>query len=298
MIERNRELQLARRAADSAQADVTIANARPNPDAERRQCAHRLGIQFRSSTPLVSRVDTERRREPALRARQQSELRREAAQYYAAAAVRIDQVDVARRSASRSHRRLLRSGFSRRSGRRIAADTAGMFDRTVDAAERRVQAGDLSRADLASITVDALRARERAPIDSAEAAEGALRPRLHPSAWSATPPLLHASDPWPSPQAPSASNLDRIVDRRADVQAAQARLRRAERNRHLAQSLRTRDVTAGVQYDRRPTTSCATAWAFAVSVPLFLVITTKARSGAPRSNTTCAGRGSSACTPP
>jgi cobalt-zinc-cadmium efflux system outer membrane protein len=60
-----------------------------------------------------------------------------------------------------------------------------------------------------------------------------------------------------------------VIDGRADVQAAQARVRAADKSRELAQSLRTRDVTAGVQYDRQPTDVVRNSVSFNVSVPLF-----------------------------
>jgi cobalt-zinc-cadmium efflux system outer membrane protein len=83
--------------------------------------------------------------------------------------------------------------------------------------------------------------------------------------------LINAADAWPALQPFSAaSEVDRIIERRPDVQAAQERVRAAERNRDLAQALRTRDVTAGVQYDRTPADNASrNSVGFSVSVPLF-----------------------------
>jgi cobalt-zinc-cadmium efflux system outer membrane protein len=60
-----------------------------------------------------------------------------------------------------------------------------------------------------------------------------------------------------------------LVEQRPDVQAAQARIQQADKNRALAQSLRTRDITAGVQYDHAPTDVVRNSVGFNVSVPLF-----------------------------
>jgi len=66
------------------------------------------------------------------------------------------------------------------------------------------------------------------------------------------------------------ADAERTVDARADVRAAQSRLSAAERGRDLARALRTRDITAGVQYERFPGDSANNSYGVFVSVPLFL----------------------------
>jgi cobalt-zinc-cadmium efflux system outer membrane protein len=63
--------------------------------------------------------------------------------------------------------------------------------------------------------------------------------------------------------------LSRYVEQRPDVQAAQLRVQAADTARALAQSLRTRDVTAGLQFDRTPADVTRHSVGVSVSVPLF-----------------------------
>ena len=61
---------------------------------------------------------------------------------------------------------------------------------------------------------------------------------------------IRAADGWPDvPAQVPADLVDTVVDARADVAAATARVRAAEKVRDLARALRTRDITAGVQYE-------------------------------------------------
>ena len=264
MLERNRELQLARLAVAGAEADVTIAGAAPNPTLSVGNS--RIGSGSSDAGPFVRRMEQSVGVSQLFERGGKRELRREVAQHNASA-VRIEQYDVARQqriALAQAYYDLL---LAQERGR-IAGETATTFDKTVDAAQRRVQAGDLSRSDLARITVDALRARNEAQSIALEQQKAQLS-LAYLIGLERDAKLLNASDPWPSGEAPGASDLERIVDRRPAVQAAQERLRAAERNRDLAQSLRTRDVTAGVQYDRTPNDAVRNSVGFSVSVPLF-----------------------------
>jgi cobalt-zinc-cadmium efflux system outer membrane protein len=266
MIERNRELQLARNATAGAEADVTIAGARPNPSLTLG--AGRLGsARDADAGPLPRRIDTAVGVSQLFERGRKREIRTEAAQYTANAA-RREQVDV-----ERQQRVALESAYYdlvlAQEKRVIAIETSGLFDKTIDAARRRVQAGDLSRADLARLNVDALRARnELQNVGLEEAKARVALAYLMGVERDAT--RIRAAEAWPAlAPTPGTIDLDRVIDRRPDVQAAQARLRAADKNRELAQSLRTRDVTAGVQYDRQPTDVVRNSLSFNVSVPLF-----------------------------
>ena len=266
MLERNRELQLARLAVSGAEADVTIAGAAPNPVLSLG--ASRIGPGASDSGPLARRVESSVGVSQLFERGNKRELRREVAQH-TAAAVRIEQHDVARQqriALAQAYYDLMLA----QERRRVAAETAATFDRTLDAAQRRVQAGDLSRADLARITVDALRFRNEAQAIVLEQQKAQIA-LAYLIGLEREASLINATDAWPSLQPVSAAGeIDRLIDRRPDVQAAQERLRAAERNRDLAQSLRTRDVTAGVQYDRTPADSASrNSVGFSVSVPLF-----------------------------
>jgi cobalt-zinc-cadmium efflux system outer membrane protein len=266
MLERNRELQLARHAVTGAQADITIAAAAPNPTLTLGTA--RIGPASGSDNPpLVRRIDASVGLTQLFERGRKRELRTEAAQY-AYNAARNDQVDVERQqraAVDQAYYDLLLA----QDRQRITSDNAGLFDKTIEAAERRVQAGDLSRADLARLSVDQLRARnelENTRLEQVRAQvtlgyligreEDALR--------------LRAVESWPTiSSVPSVSDIAAVVDGRPDVQAARARIQQADKNRSLAQALRTRDVTAGVQYEHAPTDVVRNSVGVNVSVPLF-----------------------------
>jgi cobalt-zinc-cadmium efflux system outer membrane protein len=264
MLERNRELQLARLAVTGAEADVTLAGAAPNPVFSVGNS--RMGSGNSDAGPFVKRMEQSVGVSQLFERGNKRELRREVAQH-TASAVRIEQYDVARQqriALAQAYYDLL---LAQERGR-IAAETASTFDNTLDAAQRRVKAGDLSRSDLSRITVDALRARNEAQAIALERDKAQLA-LAYLIGLERDAKLINAGDAWPPLQPPSTPNVDRIVDQRADVKAAQERVRAAERNRDLAQSLRTRDVTAGVQYDRTPNDAVRNSVGFTLSVPLF-----------------------------
>jgi cobalt-zinc-cadmium efflux system outer membrane protein len=151
----------------------------------------------------------------------------------------------------------------------VAEEGAGLFDKTIEAAERRVQAGDLSRADLARLSVDALRARNE--VDNARLEQIKAQVTLaYLIGLERDAQRIRAAESWPPIAiAPALPEIERVVAQRADVQAAQARIQQADKNRALAQALRTRDITAGVQYDHAPTDVVRNSVGLNVSVPLF-----------------------------
>ena len=84
--------------------------------------------------------------------------------------------------------------------------------------------------------------------------------------------LVRAAGDWRDPAtalAETGVKLDEFIERRPDVRAAQARVKAAQANRDLARSLRTRDVSVGLQYERYPPDASNT-YGFGVSFPLFL----------------------------
>jgi cobalt-zinc-cadmium efflux system outer membrane protein len=266
MIERNRELQLARNATAGAEADITIAGARPNPSLA--VGAGRIGgARDPEAGPLPRRIDTSVGVSQLFERGRKREIRTEAAQYSANAA-RSEQVDV-----ERQQRLALDSAYYdlmlAQEKQVIAIETSGLFDKTIEAAQRRVQAGDLSRADLARLNVDALRAKN--DLQNVKLEEAKARVALaYLMGVERDAARIRAADTWPVlGPSPGAADLERVIDRRPDVQAAQAHVRAADKNRELAQSLRTRDITAGVQYDRQPTDVVRNSLSFNVSVPLF-----------------------------
>src|SRR5205085_7956590 len=84
MLERNRELQLARHAVAGAEADITIAGAPPNPTLT--LSTGRIGSGGADAPPLVRRIDTGVGVTQLFERGRKRELRTEAAQHAYAAA--------------------------------------------------------------------------------------------------------------------------------------------------------------------------------------------------------------------
>lgn len=264
--QRNREVLIARRAVEGAEADILSAAAPPNPVLSgSTQGSRSSGI---GGGPLRDkRLDTVVGLTQVFERGNKRELRTEAARYNARAAAQ-DLADVQRQQRVAmlgTYYELLQA----QERLRVSTETADLFDRTVDAANKRQKAGDIAPADVARIRVDALRARNdaRAAIADRERAQQVLGYMLgieHEAA------RIQAADAWPDTlQVDFTPPLQQYVDTRPDVQAAQARIGVAQKNRDLALSLRTRDITAGAIYEHYPGDTSDRSIGLNFSVPLF-----------------------------
>jgi len=159
----------------------------------------------------------------------------------------------------------------------VLADTAGLFGKSLEAAERRLNAGDIARADLARLRVDALRAGNDARAAEADLARSQLA-LAYIVGLEGDAATLRATDAWPQADAAApvaTAATAELIDRRPDVRAAQARVEALERSRELARRLRTRDVSVGAQFEHWPQSAgnqqgSGNSVGFAVSVPLFV----------------------------
>ena len=121
---------------------------------------------------------------------------------------------------------------------------------------RRVQAGDLAAQEAARTEIEAQRSRveTRSAELERERARLALTQLLGP-AGAARQAVANPAD-WPAAaEVPPAADHDALIDTRADVRAAQARVAAAEASLNSAQALRSADVTWGVSLDHFPGTS-------------------------------------------
>lgn len=265
--ERNRELRAARRNTEGAEADIVSARARPNPTLSVGVASLSPGAGIGPGHPLNKRVDTAIGVSQLVERGGKRELRTQAAQYSAAAA-RSEEADIARQQ-----RGVLYAAYFdlllAQDKIRVTEDTAGLFAKTVDAANQRLKAGDISPTELARISVDALRAQNdartaRAERDKAQLVLGYL------IGAEPTASRIVAAEPWPRQQpALDPVALEQVLSQRADIVAARARMQAAERQRELARSLRTRDVVAGVQYERFPGDVSNNSYGVSLSIPLF-----------------------------
>ena len=275
LAQKNRDLQAARRAVEAAQAATLTAGARPNPNLSVGVGSINPQVGIGPGGPRDKIVDSSFRIDQLVERGNKQELRVSAAKRLETASVE-DLADTLRQQ-----RLALRGAYYdlllAQDRLAISADTAALYQRSLQAAELRLKAGDIASSDVARIRVDALRAQNDA--NGAEAdrrrAQLALAYLIGAEKDAA---LLHAADAWPAPQALAASDIDALIESRPDVRAARTRVEAAATARDLARSLRTRDVSVGAQFDHYPVNPAYAAtsgagtgntWGLFVSVPLF-----------------------------
>lgn len=266
--ERNRDLKAARRMTEGAEADVLTARARPNPTLNFGTTGISPSQGLGAGSPIRKRVDTTVGLAQLIERGGKRDLRTQAAEYQVAAA-RSDEADV-----ERQQRGLVQAAYYdlllAQERIRVIEETAQLFGRTVEAANRRLAAGDIAPAEVARISVDALRAQNDAQLARTDRERARLALAYLLGLDDAAPRLV-AADGWPAPEPVTAlrESDDRLA-RRADVQAARSRMEAAERGRALARALRTRDVLAGVQFERYPGDVAANnSYGVMVAIPLF-----------------------------
>jgi outer membrane protein, heavy metal efflux system len=246
----NRDVRLARRALEGAQANTVTAGARPNPN---------LSLGVASINPQVGvgggnlrdkTVDSSVRVDQLIERGDKRELRISAARRSEAAAGE-DYAEVLRQQ-----RLALRSAYYdllfAQDKSAVSRDNIALFERTVEAAELRYKAGDIAAADVSRLRVDALRAQNDARSAEADRRRAQLALAYLIGAESRAA-RLRAVDPWPAVTAMETPQVsDDMLERRPDVRAAASRVQAAAGARDLARSQRTRDVTVGLSYDHYP----------------------------------------------
>jgi cobalt-zinc-cadmium efflux system outer membrane protein len=272
----NRELRLARRVFEAAQANTVTAGARPNPNLSLGVAAINPtygvgGGSFRDKT-----VDSSVRLDQLIERGDKRELRLNAARRSESAASQ-DYVEVLRQQ-----RLALRAAYYDlafvQDKVAVTTDNVALFEGSLRAAELRLKAGDIAAADVARLRVDALRAQNDARTAEAERRRAQVALAYLMGA-EGEAPRLRAVDPWPAAEALGDPRVsDEMVDRRPDVRAARSRVDAAAGTRDLARSLRTRDVTVGFGYDHYPVSpnyalgsgaGTGSTYGVFVSLPLF-----------------------------
>jgi outer membrane protein, heavy metal efflux system len=271
----NREIRLARRAFEAAQASTIAAGARPNPNLSLGVSGINPQAGVGGGSLREKTIDSSLRLDQVIERGDKRELRIAAAHGSEAAASQ-DYAEVLRqqRLALRSAYYELRFAQDKSA---VTQDTIVLFARTVAAAELRLKAGDIAAADVSRLRVDALRAQNDARSAEAERrrAQLALAYLIGAEDRAAR---LRAVDAWPAPAAVDAPGVTQdMIERRPDVRAARSRVDAAAGARAVARSLRTRDLTVGVAYDHYPiggglntnVFGTGNSYGVFVSVPLF-----------------------------
>lgn len=272
--ERNYDLKLARSAIESAKANVLIAGAAPNPNLTLATNSINTtngggsGRLWNRSIDAIARVDQ------LIERGGKRELRQENAQILMQA-VQSDVVDTERQLGLIVAQAYIDLKAAQEK-RTATIETSRLMESMLAAAQLRKSAGDIAGSDVERVRVDALRSQ-----NDAESAKGELASARRTLALilglTERMDSLEAVDPWAEligPEPLSEARFKDIIAQRPDVRAAMARVDAADAGNRLAQSLRTRDVSVGMQYEHYPQPGDAihgngSSVGFSVQVPLF-----------------------------
>jgi len=267
----NHDLRLAAIGVTSAGAAVTTASAAPNPVLTLQTLNINPAAGIGAGSLRSKTVDSTVRVDQLIERGGKRALRTRAAERLEAAAQ--GDLDDARRQLRRDVAAAYYDLLAAQERAALDADAADLAAHALAAAEQRHKAGDLSGSDTGRLRIDALRARNDA--DDAGAAVDDARRALALLLGRDDAAGLSAAGPWPVADAGSLPAVDAVVEHRADVQAARARVAAADAARDLARAGRTRDVTVGVQFEHYPASAAnpqgsGNSVGIAVQVPLFV----------------------------
>ncbi|MDF0379103.1 MULTISPECIES: TolC family protein [unclassified Methylophilus] len=276
----NRDLLAAKRAIESAEADTLIAGQKPNPvlslglsslnlnrgQGNKNQNGKRdLLDQTYNSAVQVTQL-YERGDKRALRS---------AVAESAVKASRLDLGETYRQQALAMATAYFDLKLAQES-LLIQQANVSSYEKTLQAAQLRLKAGDVASADVARIRVDALRAsndlrQAEATVQKAQAMLAYLLGKDQDAS------KLRVTDPWPAliaePSANPAAEKDTgWLPQRPDVKAAEARMEQAQQTRKLAESLKVRDFTWSFAYQHFPGQEPGSApdtIGASLSIPLF-----------------------------
>ncbi len=278
------ELQFANRMVETAQTGVVIAGQNPNPVLSLGLSNVNLNHNQGNSNPNGGNSLTDKTLSSTVQINQLFERGNKRDLRLASAEIGIKASKYDLKDTIRQQQLALESTYYElilaQESEDIQAANVTLYEKTLAAAELRLKAGDIAFSDVARIRVDALRGKNdfRQSIANHEKAQATLAYLIGKENEAN---MIIASDKWPSiiPLAntsniDSKDNLDtnNNLNLRADILAAEARTQQADQNRRLANSLKTRDINVGIQYQHFPGQGPAvgenTLGAF-ISVPLF-----------------------------
>jgi len=256
-VKNNKEVLAAKRAVEGSEADTLTAGQKPNPVLSLGVSSFNLNRKQGNTNPNGSNSLENKTLDSSLQLSQLFERgnKRELRLASAENAVKAAKLDF--KDTFRQQKMVLKSAYYdlllAQESEQIQQNNVVLYEKSLQAADLRLKAGDISATDVARIRVDALRAKndQRQSVADREKAQANLAYLIGQDKLASN---IVATDTWPITETVyrDASNDEAILSQRADIQAADARAQQAEDNRNLAQSLKTRDVTVGVQYDHFP----------------------------------------------
>lgn len=264
----NRELRLARGGVSAAEADVVVAGQAPNPQLSINTLSISPNEGYGGGNAREKKMDSILRLEQLIERGNKRELRTQAAES------RLEATRYEFSELFRQQRIALRSAYYdlllAQEKQQMTAEAAELYGQSLAASSIRLKAGDIAANDLSRLRVEKLRADNEAALAQAELARAQVDLAYLIGKESEASRLV-ATDAWPELETlppPAATAAD--IAERADVKAAQARVVAAELARDLARSLRTRDVTVGVQMEHNLQNAPRNSVGFGVSIPLFV----------------------------
>ncbi len=260
----NRALKVAQRAIDVAASEIRRADVAPNPVLSASIANSDAGRYRPRDSDRIVRIEQmfERGGKRDLRIA------------VARAGERVARLDYA--ELRRSQAILMYQAYYDLLGQQgsveIALENAAGYTRLVDAAERRLRAGDIAAVDVARLRVEASRAN--ADVGAAQAARARAQIALAALLGvESAASRLRIADGFPDvPDAELSSLPQRMaaaLDARADAAASRARVEQFEQAQRLAASQRTRDVTVGLQTERSPALG-GSVFGVSAAIPLFV----------------------------
>ena len=153
----------------------------------------------------------------------------------------------------------------------IQVANVSLYEKTMQAAELRLKAGDIASSDVSRIRVDLLKTKNdlrqaQANLQKAQTNIAYLIGKENDAK------IIHADDHWPDNKSSNEPTALRDINQRPDLLAAEARAKQAEENIRLANALKTRDINIGLQYQHFPgqgTSAGENTIGAAISIPLF-----------------------------
>jgi outer membrane protein, heavy metal efflux system len=259
-LEKNHDLQTAKNQLDMAKSDTLSAAQRPNPQLSYNMNNVGAGRDHRylNGSDHVVRIDQTFERGD------KRDLRMRSADYR----LNASQEDL--NSITRQSRTLLYQLYYQlllaQEKLRITEESADLYVKTVEVAQLRFKAGDISAAELSRIDLDKLRLdndvfQARNNLKQAQIDLGIyIGEELNAS-------TLKATDTWPN-ITPNLHQNAINIENRADIKAAKLRLSAAETNRELAMALKKRDITIGAQVEHNSLDLESNTVGIGVSIPL------------------------------
>lgn len=154
---------------------------------------------------------------------------------------------------------------------KIQIANVALYDKTLQAAELRLKAGDIASSDVSRIRVDLLKTKN--DLRQAQANRQKAQTNLaYLIGKEAEANSISAQDNWPDANQLTRDASQKSINQRPDVLAADARAKQAEENTRLANALKTRDLNISLQYQHFPGQlpgSGENTIGAAVSIPLF-----------------------------